>query len=82
MPSPIQSAPVRVSVFRFSVFELDARAGELRKFGTRMPLQRQPLQVLMALLERPGQIVTREELRKLLWPAEIFVDFEHSLNSA
>lgn len=82
MPSPSHSAPVRSSVLRFSVFELDVGAGELRKFGTRIRLQRQPLQVLTALLERPGQIVSREELRTLLWPAEVFVDFEHSLNSA
>ncbi len=69
-------------MFRFAVYEIDADAGELRKFGTRIPLQQQPVQILTALVERPGEIVTREELRQLLWPADIFVDFEHSLNSA
>ena len=82
MASASQPARVRRGVFRFAVYEMDADAGELRKFGTRIPLQQQPVQILIALLERPGEIVTREELRQLLWPADIFVDFEHSLNSA
>ena len=67
---------------RFGVFELDLRAGELRKHGLRIRLQEQPFQVLAMLLEHPGEVVTREELRKKLWPADIFVDFDHGLNKA
>ncbi len=65
---------------RFGVFELDLRAGELRKHGLRVRLQEQPFQVLAALLEHPGEVVTREELQKKLWPADTFVDFDHGLN--
>jgi eukaryotic-like serine/threonine-protein kinase len=67
---------------RFGVFELDLRSGELRKSGARLSLQQQPLQVLAVLLEHPGELVTREELRKRLWPDDTFVDFEHGLNAA
>ena len=67
---------------RFGVFELDARSGELRSKGSRVKLQDQPLQVLLAVLEKPGQVVTREELRARLWPADTFVDFDHGLNAA
>ena len=67
---------------RFGLFELDTRAGELRKQGKRIRLQEQPLQVLAALVGRPGEIVTREELRQRLWPGDTFVDFDHSLNTA
>src|SRR5207248_10391566 len=70
------------SVIRFALFELDLQARELRKSGVRIKLQDQPFQILMALLERPGEIVTREELQKRLWPADTFVDFDLSLNSA
>jgi TolB-like protein/DNA-binding winged helix-turn-helix (wHTH) protein/Tfp pilus assembly protein PilF len=69
-------------VFRFGVFEVDPREGELRKSGLRIKLQDQPLQLLVMLLERPGEIVTREELQRRLWSADTFVDFDHSLNSA
>src|SRR6516164_1660744 len=69
-------------VVRFGHFELDLRAGELRNEGVRIRLQDQPLQVLAMLIERPDQIVTREELRNKLWPADTFVDFDHSLNRA
>jgi TolB-like protein len=69
-------------VVRFGTFEVDLRAGELRKHGLRIRLQEQPFQVLAALLERPSEIVTREELRKKLWPADTFVDFDHGLNKA
>jgi TolB-like protein/DNA-binding winged helix-turn-helix (wHTH) protein/Flp pilus assembly protein TadD len=65
---------------RFGVFELDLRAGELRKHGLRVRLQEQPFQVLATLLEHPGEVVTREELQKKLWPADTFVDFDHGLN--
>src|SRR3984885_4904174 len=67
---------------RFGVFEVDLRAGELRKHGLRVRLQEQPFQVLATLLEHPGEVVTREELQKKLWPADIFVDFDHGLNKA
>ena len=69
-------------VFRFGVFEVDPREGELRKSGLRIKLQDQPLQLLVMLLERPGEIVTREELQSRLWATDTFVDFDHSLNSA
>ena len=67
---------------RFGAFQLDLRTGELRKAGSRINLPDQPFQVLKALLDRPGDLVTREELRQRLWPAETFVDFEHGLNAA
>ena len=67
---------------RFGVFELDLRAGELRKRGLRVRLQEQPFQVLAVLLENPGEVVTREEFQKKLWPANTFVDFDHGLNKA
>ena len=67
---------------RFGVFEADLRTGELRKNGMKVRLQEQPFQVLAALLERPGEMVAREELRQRLWPADTFVDFDHSLNTA
>jgi len=65
---------------RFGVFEVDLRTGELRKHGLRMRLQEQPFQVLAMLLERSGEVITREELQKKLWPADTFVDFDHGLN--
>jgi TolB-like protein/DNA-binding winged helix-turn-helix (wHTH) protein/Flp pilus assembly protein TadD len=67
---------------RFGVFELDLRAGELRKHGLRVRLQEQPFQVLVMLIEHPGEVVTREELRRKLWSAGTFVDFDHGLNKA
>ena len=69
-------------IVRFGVFEVDLRAGELRRGGLKVKLQEQPLQVLTALLEHPGEVVTREELRGKLWPADTFVDFDHGLNAA
>src|SRR5438105_15151964 len=68
-------------LFRFGVYEADANTGELRKSGVRLRLQEQPFQVLLMLLERPGELVTREEIRQRLWPADTFVDFDHSLNT-
>jgi TolB-like protein/DNA-binding winged helix-turn-helix (wHTH) protein/Flp pilus assembly protein TadD len=76
---PEVTPPLR---FRFGVFEVDLRAGELRKHGVRLRLQQQPLQVLAMLLEQPGEVVTREELRNYLWPADTFVDFDHGVNKA
>jgi TolB-like protein/DNA-binding winged helix-turn-helix (wHTH) protein/cytochrome c-type biogenesis protein CcmH/NrfG len=70
------------SVVRFSVFELDFRGRVLLKSGMRMRCQEQPLQVLAALLETPGILVTREELRHRVWPEDTFVDFDHALNTA
>jgi TolB-like protein/DNA-binding winged helix-turn-helix (wHTH) protein/Tfp pilus assembly protein PilF len=76
------SAPrIGPQVVRFGVFELDLRAGELRKKGLRVRLQEQPLQVLALLLQQPGEVVTREELRDKLWTGGIIVDFDHSLNT-
>src|SRR6266436_4102179 len=69
-------------VIHFGVFEADLRAGELRRNGAKVKLQEQPFQILAMLLERPGEIVTREELRARLWSADTFVDFDHGLNSA
>jgi Tol biopolymer transport system component/DNA-binding winged helix-turn-helix (wHTH) protein len=69
-------------VVRFGVFELDQRTGELRKAGVRLALQDQPLHVLTMLLERPGDLVTREDLKQRLWPDHTFVDFEQGLNAA
>jgi Tol biopolymer transport system component/DNA-binding winged helix-turn-helix (wHTH) protein len=69
-------------IIRFSTFEVNLRTGELRQRGQKVKLQEQPFQVLAALLERPGEVVTREELRSKLWPADTFVDFDHSLNAA
>ena len=68
--------------YRFGDFQVDLRSGELLRRGIRVRLQEQPFQVLVALLERPGEVVLREEVRKRLWPADTFVDFENSLNSA
>src|SRR5215472_18221961 len=67
---------------RFGPFELDLRAGELRRQGVRIKIQEQPFQVLRILLEHSGEVVTREELRCRLWPADTFVDFEQGLNKA
>ncbi len=72
----------KASLLRFAVFEVDLAAGELRKNGARIRLQEQPFQVLAALLENAGQVVTRDELREKIWPADTFVDFDHSLNTA
>lgn len=67
-------------VIRFGTFELDVLAGELRKNGTRVRIQEQPYQLLLVLLSHPGEVVSREELRRQLWPADTFVDFETGLN--
>ena len=82
--SPMPAFEVNPSgrIARFSLFELDFAAGELRKNGAKLRLQEQPFQVLALLLDCAGQVVTREELRQKLWPADTFVDFDHSLNTA
>src|SRR6266702_4111362 len=84
-PSP-QTAQIEVKhsrqFIRFGVFELEVDSGELRKQGVRIKLQAKPLQILLALIEEPGAVVTREQLRPRLWPQETFVDFERGLNTA
>ncbi len=76
------SANDAISIVRFGTFEVDRRAGELRRNGARVRLQEQPFQVLAMLLERPGEVVTREELHGRLWSSDTFVDFDHGLNAA
>src|SRR2546430_8433533 len=74
---------VRASrVLQFGTFEVDLRAGDLRKSGARIRLQEQPFQILTMLLEKPGEVITREELQQKLWPADTFVDFDDGLNTA
>jgi DNA-binding winged helix-turn-helix (wHTH) protein len=80
MPMPPSNREARL--LRFGIFEVDLAAGELRKNGARIRLQEQPFQVLAALLHNAGQVVTREDLREKIWPADTFVDFDHSLNTA
>ena len=67
---------------RFGIFEMDLTSGELRKQGVRIKLQEQPFQVLVALVERPGEVVSREELQKRLWSSDVVVDFDRGLNKA
>jgi DNA-binding winged helix-turn-helix (wHTH) protein len=76
MPSTVQN------LIYFADFVVDQRAGELRKAGVKVRLQEQPFRVLAALLESSGEVVTREELRTRLWPADTFVDFDHRLAAA
>ena len=76
-------SPGRASVvIRFDVFEVDLRAAELYRVGRKIKLQIQPFRALALLLERPGEVITREEFEKRLWPEDTFVDFDHSLNTA
>jgi DNA-binding response OmpR family regulator len=70
------------TIYRFGVFEVDLRSGELRKNGIKLKIHEQPLQLLAMLLAEPGAVVTREEIRNRLWPAGTFVDFDHSINAA
>ena len=78
MPDATQILAVR----RFGAFEINLQSGELRKKGMRLRLSGQPFLVLAVLVERPGEVVTREELHSKLWPADTFVDFDHGLNNA
>jgi TolB-like protein/DNA-binding winged helix-turn-helix (wHTH) protein/lipoprotein NlpI len=78
----INDATAAHPLIRFGVFELDLRASELRKKGVKVKLQDQPCQILAMLLEHPGEIVSREDLRNRLWQRDTFVDFDHSLNTA
>src|ERR1022692_2062213 len=68
--------------YRFGAFEADPGTGELRRQGMRIKLNAQPFQVLFMLLERPGELLTREEISRELWPDGTFVDYEHGVNSA
>ena len=77
--NPLTASP---GTARFGPYQVDVRSGEVRKFGTRIKLGEQPLRILMLLMERPGELVTREELRVQLWADDTVVDFDHSLNSA
>src|SRR6187402_594644 len=77
----METMPVAGGVLRFGTFELNVRTGELRKRGYRVPLQEQPLRILMALLDRPGDCESRGTMPQL-WPQGTFVDFEHGLNAA
>ena len=74
--------PSTSAILKFDAYALDLRAGELFKNGKKIKIQEQPVQILAMLLERPGEVVTREELRERLWSEDTFVDFEHSLNTA
>ncbi|HEU5334490.1 MAG TPA: winged helix-turn-helix domain-containing protein, partial [Terriglobales bacterium] len=76
----MDEAPARL-VYRFATFEADPATGELRKAGVRLRLPEQPFRVLIMLLERPGELVTRDQIRQKLWPADTFVDFDHGLNT-
>jgi len=78
----MESAHPSRGAVRFGVFEVDLRAGELRKRGVKIKLQDQPFQILQILLERSGEVVTREEIRGRIWPADTFVDFDQGLNNA
>src|SRR6516164_10542180 len=76
---PEKSSPF---FFRFGAFEVDLRAGELRKQGVRVRIQEQPFRLLVLLLRRPGELLTRDELRAQIWPADTFVDFDKGLNTS
>src|SRR5687767_9048131 len=76
------ATPSPMRFIRFGLFEADLQSGELRKDGLKIKLQEQPFRVLTLLLERAGEVVTREELRQKLWSTDTFVDFEHGLNSS
>jgi len=78
----MEKGTIRSNEVRFAAFEVDLQSGELRKHGAKIRLQEQPFQVLSALLERPREVVTREDLRKKLWPGDTYVDFERSLATA
>src|SRR5216684_3595121 len=78
----VQSSPVSPNAIRFGLFEADLSACELHKRGRKIPLQDQPFRVLTLLLRRPGELVSREEFNRALWPGETFVEFDEGLNKA
>src|SRR6202451_2166849 len=82
MPTPAEHQEKTAARFRFGLFEADAESGELHKSGIRIRLQAQPFRVLICLLERPREVVTREEIQQRLWGNDTIVDFDHSLGTA
>src|SRR5580765_3402143 len=80
--SPVLELVPNSQVMRFGTYEVDLRLGELRKNGIRVKLTGQPFQILVILLEHPGDLVTREHLQRRLWPSDTFVDFDRGLNAA
>src|ERR1035438_5127021 len=82
IPAPVEHQEKTASRFRFGLFEADADSGELRRSGVRIRLQAQPFRVLICLLERNGEVVTREEMQQRLWGTDTIVDFDHSLGTA
>src|SRR5580658_5879113 len=76
------AADEKVRFVRFGPFELDVRAGELRKHGIKIKLREQPVRILLMLLERPGEVVLREDIRQRLWPNNTIVEFDHGINAA
>jgi DNA-binding winged helix-turn-helix (wHTH) protein len=76
------STSVSSRILQFGPFEAEVQAGELRKQGLKVRLQDQPFQILVMLLDRHGELVTRQEIHQKLWPADTFVDFDHGLNNA
>src|SRR5690348_17557034 len=78
----MQEVPQRAAVFRFGIFEADVASGELRKQGSKIRLQEQPFRILVMLLDRAGEVVSRDEICQNLWSADTFVDFEQSLGTA
>src|SRR5277367_1816789 len=82
-PQPMAGKqPPQARLFRFGPFELDVRAGELRKHGIRLKLREQPVRILLMLLEQPSEVVLREEIRLRLWPNNTIVEFDHGINAA
>jgi DNA-binding winged helix-turn-helix (wHTH) protein len=80
--SLVQRLPVSPTTIRFGLFEADLSAGELRKRGRKIPVQDQPFRVLTLLLQRPGELVSREDFQRALWPGDTFVEFDEGLNKA
>src|SRR5438874_4285845 len=78
----MQTAIKTRGMVHFGEFELDAAAGQLYRKGAKLRLQEQPSQILQILLQRPGEVVTREELQQKIWPSDTFVDFDHGINNA
>src|SRR6267154_501876 len=78
----MQATSPPTDIFRFGIFQLDLKAGELHKAGVKVKLQDQPFRVLALLVDRAGRVVTREELRQRVWPSNVYVDFDQGLNNA
>src|ERR1700719_5216115 len=78
----MQATSPPTNIFHFGIFQLDLKAGELHKAGVKVKLQDQPFRVLALLVDRAGQVVTREELRQKVWPSNVYVDFDQGLNNA